>query len=100
VTGLPTASDLWLLEPLGERTPEPRVLMRAAQVDRVRSVGVGHLKLTLRVGTQQLSAFGYEMAPRAPTPGQRIDAVGNLRPDHWAGAEKVELRLLDFDAAE
>ncbi len=96
---LPTASDLWALEPLGERNPEPQVLLRQAVVERARTVGEGHLKLTLRVGRQVVSAFGYELAAQMPTPGQRIDAIGTLRPDHWAGENQVELRMIAWEAA-
>lgn len=94
---VPAASDLWLLEPLGERNPEPTVMLKGAVVDRVRPVGDGHLKLSLRLGRQSVSAFGFELASRAPTVGQCIDAIGTLRPDHWTGQDSVELRLVDFD---
>jgi single-stranded-DNA-specific exonuclease len=93
VMPLPTASELWALEPLGERNPEPRVLLQQAVVERARTVGEGHLKLTLRVGRQVVSAFGYELASQMPAPGQRVNAIGMLRPDHWAGENQVELRM-------
>jgi single-stranded-DNA-specific exonuclease len=99
-TRLPTASDLWQLEPFGEGNPEPRVLLKRAVVDRVREVGTGHLKLNLRVGQERVSAFGFEFASRAPALGQCIDAVGMFRADHWAGQDQVELRLLAFDVAD
>lgn len=97
---IPTASELWALEPLGERNPEPRVLLAQAVVERARMVGEGHLKLTLRVGRQVLSAFGYELGSRLPTPGQRINAIGMLRPDHWAGENQVELRMTDLESID
>lgn len=98
--GVPTASQLWALEPVGEKNPEPIVLLAAAVVDRVRPVGEGHLKMNLRVGRQSVSAFGYELASRSPAVGDRIDALGTLRPDHWSGGDRVELRLMDFEPAQ
>lgn len=97
---VPAASELWALEPVGEGNPEPIVLLSGAVVDRVRAVGDGHLKLSLRVGRQSVSAFGYELAARAPAAGARIDALGTLRPDHWSGGDRVELRLIDFEPAQ
>lgn len=97
---LPSASDLWLLEPVGEGNPEPTVLLKNALVERVRAVGEGHLKLTLRMARQSVSAFGFGLAARAPSVGQSVDAVGMLRPDTWAGQDLVELRLLDFEVRQ
>jgi len=97
---VPSATELWALEPVGEKNPEPIALLSGAVVDRVRPVGEGHVKLTLRVGRQSVSAFGYELAARAPAAGDRIDALGMLRPDHWSGGDRVELRLIDFESAQ
>ncbi len=94
---LPPASDLARLEPLGEGNAEPVFLLQEARVERAATVGRGHLKLALALGERRLSAFGLEMGPRAPEPGRSITALGALRPDNWAGGERVELRLLDFE---
>jgi single-stranded-DNA-specific exonuclease len=93
---LPVASDLSGFEPLGEANPEPLFLVTEARVERSQVVGQGHLKLGLSVGPDRFSAFGLGMAERLPQRGQVLQALGALRPDTWAGGEKVELRLLDF----
>jgi single-stranded-DNA-specific exonuclease len=94
---LPPASDLAQLEPLGEANPEPVFLLPEARVESSTVVGRGHLKLGLFAAGQRISAFGLDMAPRLPQRGQWIAAVGALRPDTWAGAGRVELRLYDFE---
>lgn len=96
--GLPIASDLGGLEPLGEANPEPLFLLSEARVERAQIVGTGHLKLGLSIGRARFSAFGLGMAERLPQRGQVLEALGALRPDTWAGGEKVELRLIDFAA--
>jgi single-stranded-DNA-specific exonuclease len=96
---LPPASDLSLLEPVGEANAEPVFLVSDARVkDRsVVGAGAGHLKLSLRVGRQRLSAFGFQLGPRLDEVGSRICAMGSLRPDTWKGGENVELWLTDFE---
>ncbi|HEY6880085.1 MAG TPA: single-stranded-DNA-specific exonuclease RecJ [Polyangiales bacterium] len=95
---LPKASELGLLEPLGEANPEP-VFEAEAELVRAEIVGSDHLKLSLRAGGGELSAFGYEMgARRADLLTSRVRAWGALRPDTYRGNERVELRLLHVEA--
>jgi single-stranded-DNA-specific exonuclease len=93
---LPPASQLSLLEPLGESNREPLVLLPEARVEASKVVGEGHLKLELAVGADRLSAFGLGMGDLRPDPGSTIAAAGALRPDGWQGGEAVELRLSGF----
>jgi single-stranded-DNA-specific exonuclease len=93
VFDLPKASDLSRLEPLGEANAEPVFALRDAQVVERSVVGGKHIKLLLRVGNESLSAFGYELADRVMAVGERVQAIGALRPDLWVGRERVELRL-------
>jgi single-stranded-DNA-specific exonuclease len=95
--GLPPASELAQLEPLGEGNPEPVFLLPEARVETSATVGQGHLKLTLSACGKRLSAFGLDMAKRLPEPGRFIAALGVLRPDAWAGGDRLELRLMDFE---
>jgi single-stranded-DNA-specific exonuclease len=94
---LPRATELTLLEPLGEANPEPMFEVQG-EVVRADEVGEGHLKLSLRVGERELSAFGYELAARRPALASRTRVYGHLRPDTYRGGESVELRLVHVEA--
>ncbi|HJL15057.1 MAG TPA: single-stranded-DNA-specific exonuclease RecJ [Sandaracinaceae bacterium LLY-WYZ-13_1] len=90
---LPTAAELAMLEPVGEGNAEPLFLLEGVEVEGVRSVGQGHLKLSLRLGDRRLSAFGWEMGDLSGEIGDRVDLFGNLRPDSWRGGDAIELRI-------
>ena len=92
---LPRARELSLLEPLGERNPEP-VFEVDGEVKRADVVGDSHLKLALRVGERELSAFGYELAARKPELGSRMRIVGHVRPDTFRGGDAIEVRILEL----
>jgi single-stranded-DNA-specific exonuclease len=94
---LPRGPELALLEPLGESNPEP-VFEACGEVVRADVVGDGHLKLVLRVGARELSAFGYELSEKAPKLASRARVFGHLRPDTYRGGDAVELRILDLSA--
>lgn len=94
---VPRASELALLEPLGESNPAPQFVLEPAEVLSSAEVGTGHLKLRLRVGGRELGAFGFELAAQRPPVGSRICALGQLKPDTWRGGEQVELRLSAFE---
>ncbi|MDD9965824.1 MAG: single-stranded-DNA-specific exonuclease RecJ [Myxococcales bacterium] len=93
VFDVPVASELSLLEPQGQANAEPRFFVPQAAVKAHRVVGEGHLKLSLRVGSRTVSAFGYGMADALEARVKRVQAVGMLRPDAWLGGDHVELRL-------
>jgi single-stranded-DNA-specific exonuclease len=90
---LPTARELAMLEPVGERNEEPRFLLQGARVESSTVVGDGHLKLALRLGDKRLSAFGWDMGSLARGVGATVDVIGALRPDAWRGGDAVELRV-------
>jgi single-stranded-DNA-specific exonuclease len=89
---LPGAAELQRLEPLGEDNPDPLCAVDG-EVVRASVVGEGHLKLSLRVGERELSAFGYQLGHHAEGLGQRVRAIGFLRPDGYRGGQHVELKL-------
>jgi single-stranded-DNA-specific exonuclease len=95
----PRASELMLLEPLGERNPEP-VFEVVGEVLRAQVVGDGHLKLSLQVAGRELSAFGYQQGALAEGLSGRVCARGTLRPDGYRGGEHIELRLESCVALE
>lgn len=94
----PRASELMLLEPLGETNPEP-VYEAVGDLAQAQVVGEGHLKLSLRVAGRELSAFGYQLGTRlGPAPETlqgRVRVIGALRPDGYRGGDQVELRIQD-----
>lgn len=90
---LPSASELYQLEPQGQGNAEPVVHIPDAAVERRREVGDGHLKLEVRLGRRRLSAFGLGMSGTDVAEGQRVQLLGTLRPDSYRGGEAVELRL-------
>jgi single-stranded-DNA-specific exonuclease len=94
---LPSASELGVLEPLGESNEVPVFLLPDLQVEESQTVGGAHLKLMLRFGDRKLSAFGFNMAHRKIAPGHQICAIGSLRPDLWRGKNSVELWLSEFE---
>jgi single-stranded-DNA-specific exonuclease len=91
--GVPSASELSLLEPTGHGNREPRFLLDGAKVEDASSVGDGHLKLVLRVGDTRVGAFGWDMGADLASIGARVSVVGALRPDTFRGGEAVELRI-------
>jgi single-stranded-DNA-specific exonuclease len=92
----PRASELMLLEPLGETNPEP-VYEAVGDLVHAQVVGEGHLKLNLRVAGHDLSAFGYQLGTQlGPEPELlrgRVRVIGALRPDGYRGGDHVELRI-------
>jgi len=92
---VPSARDVLMLEPVGEKNPEPLYLIPDAELLSVQAVGQegAHLKLQLRVGAQVLRAFGYEMGHRAADLGKRAAVAGHVRLDSWIGGDAVELRV-------
>jgi single-stranded-DNA-specific exonuclease len=94
---LPGASDLALLEPLGEANEEPIFLVPEADVVESGVVAGQHLKLELRIGGRGLRAFGYEMGASIVPTRRKVSALGYLRADTWTGGDSVELRVLALE---
>lgn len=96
---LPNASELMLLEPLGEKNPEP-LFEVVGDLLRAQIVGDGHLKLSVNVLGRELSAFGYQLGERAAGLSGQIRVRGTLRPDGFRGGEAIELRIEEVVASE
>jgi single-stranded-DNA-specific exonuclease len=94
--GLPRATELFQLEPQGEGNPEPLFEIRGERV-RADVVAGAHLKLGLRVGGRDVSAFGFELAERYATLGTRLRLVGQLRPDTYRGGDAIEARIVHLE---
>lgn len=94
--GVPSAPELSLLEPLGESNPEP-VFEAQAELVRAEVVGADHLKLALRIGAREVSAFGFELGAQKLQLGPQVRVFGALRPDTYRGGDRVELRILHVE---
>jgi len=66
---------------------------------RADVIGSNHLKLALRVGAREVSAFGFELGDKKAELGPSVRIYGQLRPDTYRGGDRVELRILQVDNA-
>jgi single-stranded-DNA-specific exonuclease len=97
--GVPGAAELSLLEPLGESNPEP-VFEAQAVLLRADVVGTNHLKLALRIGNREVSAFGFDLGDKKLSLGPLLRLFGQLRPDTYRGGDRVELRILHVENSD
>ncbi|MEY4512054.1 MAG: hypothetical protein RLZZ450_4176 [Pseudomonadota bacterium] len=95
---VPGGAELSLLEPLGEGNPEP-VFEACGELVRADVVGADHLKLSLQIGSREVSAFGYELGGLKMGLGGSVRVYGALRPDTYRGGDRVELRILHVENA-
>ncbi len=90
------------LRPFGEGNPAPawgvRNVRVAGRPSRVGRDGA-HLKLLLAGGAAQLPAIGFGMGELPLEDGTVLDAVVELKWDHWRGNGSLQLQLLDLAAA-
>jgi single-stranded-DNA-specific exonuclease len=88
------------LGPHGIGNPRPVFLARGLRVvGEPRTVGRGHLKLTLEAGGITRPAIGFGLAERlrpSALLGARADAVFQLVPNEFRGLRTAQLRLLDL----
>jgi single-stranded-DNA-specific exonuclease len=92
--------------PFGAGNPEPVLAFPAHTIVYADEVGQGHIRARLRARDGSiLNAIAFRAAGkelgRALTAqrGQPVHAAGHLALDHWQGAERVQLRLLDLAPA-
>jgi single-stranded-DNA-specific exonuclease len=94
-----TAAALEALDPCGEANPGPLLLWRDAEVTGHRSVGKGHLSMTLRGGGRVFSTITFRPRLAAPPLGSRIDVVFDLRREVWNDTPRLSLRVRDWRPA-
>ncbi len=89
------------LEPFGAGNPQPVFLTRRAQVLEMRRIGKTgqHLNLRLGQGDHQWTALAFNQAERWMDGTQAVDFVYTLIKDHWRGVERINLKVLDFQAS-
>jgi single-stranded-DNA-specific exonuclease len=96
-----TYQTIQQLAPFGAGNPVPAFLSRNVAVLDCRTMGNNshHLRLKLRQGGTVWDAVGFRMGDNIGEVSSRLDVVYNLELDHWRGAEKLRLNILDFSPA-
>ncbi|MEK7281387.1 MAG: single-stranded-DNA-specific exonuclease RecJ, partial [Chloroflexota bacterium] len=89
------------LAPFGVGNLEPAFLSSGVRLVEAQCVGNGgdHLRLKLNEGGMAWSGIGFGLGQRYAELTPVLDLVYQLVVDSWAGAEKLELRMLDFRPA-
>ena len=93
-TGIGLAEELARLAPFGMGNPRPVLLMPAARLTDVRTMGEGkHVRFTVNAGAARASAvaFGRGRLPEGHEDG--LDAAFSLEINRWNGAEEPRLVL-------
>ncbi len=92
--GMALCEELLTLEPLGMGNPEPSLLVPAARLTDVRTMGEGkHVRFTVRSGSVRASAVAFGRGSLPPEAADGIDAAFTLERNEWNGAVEARLRL-------
>jgi single-stranded-DNA-specific exonuclease len=96
-----TYESMQRLAPFGRGNPDPIFLTRKAEVISCRTMGANqeHLRLRLRDGGMLWDAVAFRLGEYRGEIAARLDIVYNLEIDHWNGAERLRLNILDFAPA-
>lgn len=89
-------AELRMCEPYGVGNPEPVFGMNATCVTEAKTVGNGHLKLTLASEGRQFEAIGFNMAHLSPQPGAHVDIAFTPQFNTWNGRTSIQLKLKDL----
>lgn len=100
VRGLGKREALRRLEPFGEGNPEPRFVIRGAQVaGRARLMGQNdaHISFSLKQGPGAVRVVGFGRADCFELSGAwcPLDLVVTPMVNEWKGMRTAELKLLD-----
>jgi single-stranded-DNA-specific exonuclease len=91
--GLDLAEELGRLAPFGMGNPGVRLLVPAAQVSDVRSMGEGkHSRFSLHSGSHRALGVAFGKASLGVGAEDRVDATVRLEVNHWNGS--VEPRVV------
>jgi single-stranded-DNA-specific exonuclease len=91
----------WLgyLEPHGMGNPRPLFLARSVFLERPRTVGKAHLKVTMRSGTARLDGIGFGLAALDPPDSLGsgpYDVLLKLEGNDWQGVRRAQARIVAF----
>ena len=97
---LKTARSIDALQPFGKDNPRPLLRVRDLPVQRVELIGQDrtHLRLMLGNGAASVKAVMFHAGSRIDelAPGSSIDLLANVGIDHWQGAERLDVKVVDF----
>ncbi|CAO0820445.1 single-stranded-DNA-specific exonuclease [Desulfarculales bacterium] len=86
------------LAPFGSGHPEPVLALRGMEVGQASLVGEGHLRLEVRQNGRRLKGIGFNLGPRKPAVGSRVDLACTPRISTYGGRH-LELVLEDLRPA-
>lgn len=88
------------LQPYGVGNPEPVLVARQVDVLECRTIGNGHLKLTVRhPRSYPFESIGFRMgylADHLMNRGRPIDLAFVPELQRWQGLDRIQLRMCDF----
>lgn len=95
----------WLgyLGPHGIGNPRPLLLARSVALDRPRTVGDRHLKVTLTQGRDRLDAIGFGLTERFPPASlgpEPYDVLMKVERNEWQGVARAQAQIVDLRPAE
>ena len=91
--------------PFGQGAPAPRFALPDLRVSHARTVGDGHLKMTLTDGAARLDAIAFRAgasgvaAMVSAAAGAPIHVAGRLELNRWQGRETVQVKVEDMALA-
>ncbi|QQG49984.1 MAG: single-stranded-DNA-specific exonuclease RecJ [Candidatus Berkelbacteria bacterium] len=97
------ASSLEKLAPFGLGNTKPLLILRDADVADVRFIGsdARHLKMLLNSALGNLEVIGFDLADRYKQQSLKSgNFLGYLENNYFQGAERLQLRLVDFQPRE
>jgi single-stranded-DNA-specific exonuclease len=90
------------LEPCGVGNPAPVFGVRSARLDRVRTVGRGHLRFVVTDDTGRLEGIAFGWADRVPDDWLEhpLDVAFRLERNEWRGRVALQARVVSLGVAE
>lgn len=92
-------SDLERMKPFGMGNPEPLFLLRGAEVEDVRTLRGGHLKLKISCCGKTFDGIGFGLADKG-LPGGRVDLLFSPGMNLWNGRSSLQLTVKDLRREE
>ncbi|HVZ72193.1 MAG TPA: single-stranded-DNA-specific exonuclease RecJ [Polyangia bacterium] len=90
------AEELARLQPFGAANAEPIFGLRGLTTHATRTVGQGHLQLTLGDDATVGEAIAFGMADRDPGSGSRVDLLATAELDTFRGTRRARLKVREL----
>jgi single-stranded-DNA-specific exonuclease len=88
--------ELMMCAPFGVGNPEPVLALRGVTVTDARTVGSGHLKLSVSSGRGDFEAIGFNMADIMPAQSTVVDIAFTPQFNTWNGRTAIQLKIKDI----